>query len=122
MNLLTILATVTAVVAGQLLLKMGMTRVGEISGDALRRPLHLAKRLASQPAVVAGLSLYVASAAGWIYVLSRNPLSFAYPFLGISYATVTLVAVVMLHEKLTTKQWVGVAFVVAGVILVALTG
>jgi drug/metabolite transporter (DMT)-like permease len=117
-----ILLSVAMVVSGQTLLKTGMTRVGPVDGARLRRPLQLALAVARTPAVVVGLSLYVASAVSWIYVLSRTDLSFAYPFLAVSYVAVTLVAVLGLKERFHLLQWAGVALVVAGVVLVALSG
>jgi drug/metabolite transporter (DMT)-like permease len=117
-----ILLSVAMVVTGQTLLKAGMTRVGVVDGERLRRPVALVLAVASTPAVVGGLALYVASAVSWIYVLSRTELSFAYPFLAVSYVAVTAAAVLGLKERFATKQWFGVALVVAGVLVVALTG
>jgi drug/metabolite transporter (DMT)-like permease len=88
----------------------------------LRRPLALVIAVAATPAVVGGLALYVASAVSWIYVLSRTELSFAYPFLAVSYVAVTVAAVLGLKERFSVVQWLGVALVVSGVVIVAFTG
>lgn len=117
-----ILLSVAMAVSGQTLLKIGMMRVGVVDAQRLRRPLALAIAVARTPAVVSGLTLYVASAVSWIYVLSRTDLSFAYPFLAVSYVAVTVAAVVGLKERFSVRQWAGVALVVAGVIVVALSG
>lgn len=121
-DILPIVGTVLLVVAGQLLLKLGMTRVGVIDGPRLRRPLALVRDVALQPAVVTGFVLYGLSAAGWIVVLSRFDLSFAYPFLALSYVGVTVAAVLLLRERLSAAQWLGIALVAAGVLLVAVSG
>ena len=117
-----ILAVVTLVVAGQVLLKIGMNRVGEIGREQLGSPLALIGRLLRTPAVVGGLLLYAVSAAGWVYVLSRVELSYAYPFLALSYAAVTAIAVAVLKEPFTRAQWLGVLCVVLGVTTVAASG
>lgn len=117
-----ILATVTLAAAGQLLLKTGMASVGALGADALREPIALAWRVARVPQVVFGFLLYGFSAVGWIVVLADTPLSFAYPFLGLSYVVVTAAAVVILKERFAGRQWAGLALIVVGVVVVAFTG
>lgn len=117
-----VLVIVCLVVVGQTLLKVGMQRVGVIGMRRLRAPLSLARSVAAQPAVLLGLGLYVVSALGWIAVLSRVDLSYAYPFLGLSYAAVPVVAVMVLHEAFSATKWVAVGLVLLGVVLVASTG
>ncbi len=116
-----ILGTVALVVCGQLLLKAGMRRVGVVDAGRLRSPLALVAAVAKTPTVVAGLGIYGASALAWIVVLSRTELSFAYPFLSLAYVIVTVAAMVLLGERFTARQWAGLAAVVAGVLLVALS-
>lgn len=114
-----ILGAVALVVAGQMLLKVGMLRVGVVDRHRLRSPAALFATLVREPAVVAGVVVYAASALVWIYVLSRADLSFAYPFLSLAYVAVTASATVFLKERFSTRQWLGLALVVAGVAAVA---
>lgn len=116
-----VIASVFTVVTGQTLLKFGMLRVGAIGLAELRRPLELFGRTLSVWQVWVGLALYVLSAAMWIIALSLVPLSVAYPFLGLTYIGVATIAVVKLREWLTPAQWLGIAMVVAGVIIVTLS-
>ena len=120
-DLALILGVVALVVAGQTLLKVGMDTVGPVGLVRLRKPGPLIARILRSPTVLAGVCLYALSALGWIVVLSRADLSFAYPFLALSYLAVPLVGVVMLHEPLTRTQGAGLALVVCGVMLVAAT-
>lgn len=116
------IAAVAAVVAGQVLLKQGMTDVGPIGRERLKRPLRLAADVAVRWRVWVGLAVYVLSAAAWIFALARLPLAVAYSFLALSYVGVSAVAVIRLDETLTPAQWVGVALAVCGVVLVAIAG
>jgi drug/metabolite transporter (DMT)-like permease len=116
-----VLLSITLVVAGQIILKFGMARVGPIDGPRLRRPLTLVGDVARVAAVWIGMALYIASAAMWIFTLSRVPLSLAYPFLGLSYVGVAATAVIALDEWLTPAQWLGILLVVTGVVTVALS-
>lgn len=117
-----ILSAVVCVVAGQILLKIGMHRVGAIEREHLKAPVALAMSVARQPAVVAGIALYAVSALLWLYVLSRSALSFAYPFLSLAYAAVTAAATLLLKETFTWRQWAGLMLVIAGVVAVAASG
>jgi len=117
-----ILGTVALVVAGQLLLKVGMLRVGAIDRERMRAPLALLAAVVRQPAVVAGIVAYGLSGLLWLYVLSRAELSFAFPFLSLAYAGVTAAATVILKEHFSARQWFGLALVMVGVIAVAASG
>lgn len=116
-----IILTVGVVVAGQLLLKTGMAQLGAVGLADLRHPLSFTLRLLRNARVVTGLVAYLASALMWIWVLARVEVSFAYPFLSLSYVAVTLAAVIVLRERVSPAQWAGVALVVAGVFVVAST-
>lgn len=114
-----ILLAVLCSVCGQLTLKMGMAHVGRIGTEALVQPLEVALRVASSPLVVAGLALYALGSVAWLTVLSRVPLSFAYPVLALSYAVTPLLAWLLLQENVPSLRWLGIATICVGVLLVA---
>src|SRR5262245_8074854 len=106
-------------VCGQLSLKMGMTQVGRLGGEALAEPLQVAVRVVTSPLVVGGLSLYVLGAAVWMLVLSRSTLSFAYPILAIGYAITPVLAWLLLGESVNVLRWIGIATICLGVFVVS---
>jgi drug/metabolite transporter (DMT)-like permease len=116
------LTAVTVATAGQLTLKAGMNRVGFISSERLAKPLELAMRMARTPLVPIGLALFVVSAAFWMLVLSRIPLSYAYPFVGLTYVLITVFDKIFLKEHIPALRWAGVALIVIGILLVGNTG
>lgn len=89
--------SVVIATAGQLLLKAGMQRVGYVDTSRLARPIHLFFQVAAEPRIVAGMVFFALSAAVWLIVISRAPLSFAYPFAGLTYVLVTLFGKFALH-------------------------
>lgn len=113
--------SVTLATAGQLLLKSGMEKVGFISGKELSRPMQLAVNVLKTPQVVFGLAVFAASAAMWLVVLSRVPLSFAYPFVGVTYVLTTLFAKFVLHESVPALRWAGLLLIIVGILAVGLT-
>lgn len=114
-----ILFAVLIGVGGQVSLKFGMGKVGQIDRLSLQQPLELAIRVLTNPTVVLGLALYGLGAAVWLTVLSRVPLSFAYPILALTYAITPFVAMIVLGETLTAMRWVGIAVICFGVFLVS---
>ena len=115
-------ATVALVIAGQLLLKRGMTVVGPIGRAPLRTPGRLLAEMVSRWELWVGFLLYAMSGAAWVLALSTAPPSLVYPFLCLSYFGVAVFAVRLLGERLTPAQWVGVLLIIVGVAVVTLGG
>jgi multidrug transporter EmrE-like cation transporter len=107
--------------AGQLLLKNGMQQVGYVGTKQLARPSKLLVEIGKTPLIWLGLALFVVSAAVWLIVLSRAPLSFAYPFAGLTYVLITLFSRFVLREHVAFPRWAGILLIVAGIVLVART-
>lgn len=111
---------VLLVVAGQVLLKWGMRRVGPVNRVRLRRPLSLVGDILSRWQIWAGIGVYAVSAGVWIFALSRVPLSVAAPVLALTYVGVPLAATTVFDESLTPAQWLGVILAAVGVMILAL--
>lgn len=113
-----ILGSLAFAIAGQLLLKLGMQRVTASLGQGAAAAATLT-RAALQPYVLAGLVGYGASAALWILVLSKAPLSLVYPFAGLTFIGVFIVSWLFLGEAITPVRWIGMLIIVGGVTLAA---
>ncbi len=72
-----------------------------------------------RPGIIGGLACYALSVIVWITVLSRAEVSFAYPFLGLGFALVSLASWQLLGEPQTLQRIAGTALVVSGVVLIA---
>ncbi|HPF26766.1 MAG TPA: EamA family transporter [Steroidobacteraceae bacterium] len=116
-----ILAVVISNALSQALLKAGMAGIG-----AFRLTQQTASatvlRIVFDPYVVGGLLLMVISMAGHLYVLSRVPLSFAFPFISVSYVVVLAISWYAFGERLNTYHFAGTACIILGVCLIALAG
>ena len=121
MNTVTFALLMTGVLlnaAAQLLLKAGTNAVGQFD-LSMRNILPVGARLALEPHIAGGLACYVVSVAVWIVGLSRVPVSVAYPMLSVGYIVNAVAAWYLFGESLTAQKLVGIAFIVAGVFLVA---
>jgi len=75
----------------------------------------------SSPFLWAGLLTVAAVFIIWSMILSKIDLSVAVPIASFSYILIPLVSIILLHEQISTLRWVGVFFVLSGVILVSLS-
>ena len=70
--------------------------------------------------LIGGLACYALSMLSWMFALTKYELSFAYPFLGITYILVYFGAVYwsQIGEQLTWQRSVGIALILIGVVFV----
>jgi multidrug transporter EmrE-like cation transporter len=120
-SLLLIFFAIVCGVAGQITLKLGMTAAGRIDAEALSRPFQTAIATLGNPLVLGGLSFYVLGAVAWLTVLSRVPLSYAYPILAATYAITPILAWLILNESVPSLRWMGIGTICLGVLLVSRT-
>lgn len=116
-----LLVSVGFAVAGQLMLKAAMNAVGRIGTSEVQAAGEYLARAAREPRLWGGLTLFGVSAAFWLVVLSRVPLSLAYPFVGVSYIAVVFLARFALHEPVPPLRWVGVVVVAVGIAIVGVS-
>jgi multidrug transporter EmrE-like cation transporter len=70
--------------------------------------------------VLVGLACFAANVVFYAYALQKLPISAAYPVMVTGgFVIIVIVAGVILKERLTAAQWVGVTAIMIGVVLVA---
>jgi undecaprenyl phosphate-alpha-L-ara4N flippase subunit ArnE len=75
-------------------------------------------RALAQPYLPLALLIYALALFLWLEVLSKTPLSIAYPVLAITYVLVPLFSQFAFNEQLKPSQFVGMFLILAGVALV----
>lgn len=110
--------TILFTVAGQLLVKYGMTQVGSGSLQAPRFAKHLVATLAN-PCVFLGFACAFIAAMTWTVAISRAQLSFAYPFTALGVVLTLVFSSLLFGDKVSMQRWMGVALVCLGLIVVA---
>lgn len=120
----TVLLLVTSIglaTGGQLLLKAGMTEVGDFSEVlAAAGVTGLLSRMLTTWQVVGGLGVFGLSAVFWLLTLSRVPLSTAYPAVSLSYVLIIAFSYFVLNERPSPAVWAGVLFIMLGISLVGI--
>ena len=107
-----VLLSVGLTSGAQIALKAGMTAPAVKTVIESGSPLRMATGLSSSPLIVFGLLSYGLSAIVWLLVLSRVPLSTAYPFIALGIAIINAVA----NKKVSLAELVAVNFVITGLV------
>ena len=102
-------------VAAQICLKASVGKQSLTMHDLLTRWYTIL----FNPLVVLGLVLYAASVVNWLVVLSRMPLSIAYPLMSLGYVAAFVVGVVYFREPWNWVNLIGLLFLLLGVALIA---
>jgi multidrug transporter EmrE-like cation transporter len=112
-----ILLSAISGVAGQTVIKLGVSRPG--AAEATAGLFSLIAMIFRSPLILLGLMLYGVGALAWIAVLSRLDLSLAYPFLALNFVLVALVSRIFLGESIPSLRWLGIMVICVGILLVA---
>jgi len=98
---------------GQLLFKTTAAALAGAVGTA-----DALARLLAAPSFYAAVGLYGFSTLLWIWILTRMPLSLAYPWVALTTAVVPLLAILVHGEKVRPVFWLGLVLVVLGILLI----
>jgi len=104
--------------AAQLLLKAGMNQIGYFEFSSTNA-LPISLKIATNMPIISGLFIYVFSVMLWLLVLSRLPVSVAYPMVSIGYILNAIMAYYLFAEPLSSMRILGIFIIIAGVYLVA---
>ena len=104
---------------GQVFLKLGMREVGEVTFFELRyNTFSILLTMLSNPWIIIAIPLYAGGFILWLIILSKFNLSFAYPFLALSFIMVPLAATIIIGENISIMRWAGILVIFSGVVLI----
>ncbi len=70
--------------------------------------------------LIAGITAYGLSTIFYISVLGKFNLSFAYPLvIGLTILATTMSGAIMLGEKVSTSQWMGIGLMISAILTIA---
>src|SRR5436190_14633502 len=84
---------------GVVLLKKGMTQVGEIKRVNRQEIIRIAKAALTTPQIILGVFFEALFFACLLLLMSRSDISLLWPLTGLSFVFATLAAIVFLHEE-----------------------
>lgn len=116
MGYLYIFGCILFTVYGQLVLKWRMNTKGQLPAEATDKLLFMAK-LFLDPWLVSGLAAAFIASLFWMAAMTKFELSFAYPFMSLSFLIVFVLSIAIFGEAFTWGKLVGLIFVIGGLII-----
>jgi len=115
-----VLAMVVCANAGDLLLKRGMTQIGavELTVQGIAQAFRLT---VTNGTIWLAIFFLIGFMVSYMTVLSWADYSYVMPAGAFGYAVLTFLAVIVLHESVSPRRWVGVVAICVGVLLVGQT-
>jgi multidrug transporter EmrE-like cation transporter len=116
---LLILASVSLSALAQIALKAGMASAAVQRATAGGPSVAAVLTVFLSPMVIFGLTLSFASAAVWLMVLAKVPVSSAYPFVALGFILTALLGRLVFDDPFTLGKIAGTALIVTGVVVMA---
>jgi multidrug transporter EmrE-like cation transporter len=69
--------------------------------------------------MISGVVCFLTEAMVWTIALTKLPLSIAFPAGSVGFVFVALLSRLFLGEKVGRQRWIGIGFIIAGVVLVS---
>ena len=121
-SIMLILISIIFTSGSQIILKFGMMSGSVQVALASRKTSEIALAIISSPFIMGGLFCFGLSAIIWLFVLSKVPLSSAYPFVALGIFATTIFGHFMFNEPITTLKAAGLFLVLTGILLIGKVG
>lgn len=118
MGYVLIALTVLLTAYGQLILKYEINSVTDIP-NGLPMIGFLIKFMFFRPLVISGLLCALVASFTWVAALSRFELSYAYPFMSLSFVLVVTLSFLLFGEGFNAYKLIGLALICLGVFVVS---
>lgn len=116
MGLAYIVCTLVLTVYGQLAIKHQVNLAGSLPATLDMKIEYIVKLLLN-PWVISGFIGAFLAAVSWMMALSQFPLSYAYPFMSLSFVLIPFFSAFFFKEVIQMPQVVGLFFIVLGVVI-----
>lgn len=100
--------------AGVVLLKKGITQIGEMQGITAVEIFRMVKAGAVNPQILLGVFFEALFFLCLIILMSKSDISFLWPLTALSFVFATIAAIIFLGESVSPIRWIGVILIVIG--------
>jgi drug/metabolite transporter (DMT)-like permease len=104
---------------GVVLLKKGMTQIGEVKTVSIAEVLRVLKAGVTNWQVLLGVFFEALFFACLLILMSKSEISFLWPLTALSFVFATFAAIWFLHERVSGVRWAGVVFIMIGAALIS---
>lgn len=116
-----ILGTIVFTVYGQLILKQQMAGLPPLPSGLAQFP-ELLRLILTRPLILSGLASAFIASLFWMAAIQRFPLSYAYPFMSLTYVLVFGLAFLFFGDAMNAAKIGGLLLICTGVALIARGG
>ena len=99
---------------GVILLKKGMTHIGDMNGYTAAEILRVVKAGATNPQILLGVFFEALFFVCLLILMSKSDISFLWPLTALSFVFATFAAMIFLGESVSIVRWLGVILIVIG--------
>ena len=103
--------------SGDLLLAMGMKKIGEMKFQSASKMLKKVRNIIVNPIIISGICCQTVAFIAFIYALSWEDISFVRPATSLTYIFSILGAKYILQEKVDIVRLFGIIFVGVGLLI-----
>jgi drug/metabolite transporter (DMT)-like permease len=105
--------------AGVVLLKKGMTTVGDVKKVTAAEILRVVKAGATNPQILLGVFFEALFFLSLLILMNESDISFLWPMTGLSFVFATIAAMLFLGERPSAVRWAGVVLIMIGAALIS---
>jgi len=116
LSILCIFVSIIIGALGQVWIKKGINNLGQLDFSSALINTYL--KVFLSPYVLLGIFVYYIGVFFWLYALSKVDLSFAFPFVSLSYVLVFFLSWWFLGEHISILRWIGIMTICFGVLIV----
>jgi len=121
-SIMLILISIILTSGSQIVLKFGMMSGSVQIALASHKSSEIALAIISSPFIIGGLICFGLSAIIWLFVLSKIPVSSAYPFIALGIVATTFFGHFMFNEPITAYKALGLCLILSGILLIGKVG
>jgi len=104
---------------GQILFKKTALTISAVNNEKALGLFDGITKALTIPWLYSALLVYAFATMFWLYILQRIPLSLAYPFTALALIIVPIFASLIFSEQLTWSYWIGIIFVITGLVIIS---
>src|SRR5262245_16223664 len=104
---------------GVVLLKKGITQIGEVKKINVSEIIRIAKAGVTNPNILLGVFFEALFFGCLLVLMSESDISFLWPMTALSFVMTTFAARIFLSEHVAPIRWAGVVFIMLGAALIS---
>lgn len=104
---------------GVVLLKKGMSQIGEVETVSVSETVRVVRAGATNPHILLGVFFEALFFISLLILMSKSDISFLWPLTGLSFVFATIAAIWFLNERVSGARWAGVVLIMLGAALIS---